>query len=52
MNESSTDFAAASAIDEAYDFGHKVQYLHIETPINKTVNGSEISKVIISEFDI
>ncbi|MGI2176175.1 RHS repeat-associated core domain-containing protein [Shewanella ulleungensis] len=51
-NENSTEFAAASAIKNADIFGGNVQYLHIETPINKTAKGSEVGEVKISEFNI
>ncbi|ARD22731.1 RHS repeat-associated core domain-containing protein [Shewanella japonica] len=52
-DKGSTDKISAKAIEKAFDRKrNKVQYLHVETPINKTARGSSVSEVRISEFDI
>ncbi|QLE86800.1 hypothetical protein FLM48_18025 [Shewanella sp. Scap07] len=54
MKESDTesDVIAAKSIQKAAKKKKKVQYLHIETPIVKTDNGSSVGEVNISEFKI
>ena len=55
MDESSlntSDKDAANALKQASIMGNKIQYLHVETPIIKTKDGSAVAQVKISEFDI
>ena len=47
-----SDRKAALAIRTAVQDGNQIQYLHAETPITKTLSGSTVSEVRLSEFDV